>query len=191
MTVQPLYDEEPGRSAASSGMGGVALSNDIVIPYFTDLTNTEQKQRRLPGIAAGEQITAIAMTEPGTGSDLSRIRARAPGPATTTSSTARRPSSPTGRTPTSSQRRSARATTRAAASRSSSSRGGWRGVERPARGEGSHRHPHRLLPELSLRRGGRDGEVVGHRAPEPHRRPGPRPLTAPPPTHDPTKAGHG
>ena len=76
MTVQPLYDEEPGRSAASSGMGGVALSNDIVIPYFTDLTNTEQKQRRLPGIAAGEQITAIAMTEPGTGSDLSRIRAR-------------------------------------------------------------------------------------------------------------------
>ncbi len=69
--------EELGRSAASSGMGGVALSNDIVFPYFTDLTTDEQKQRWLPGIAAGELVTAIAMTEPGTGSDLSGIRTTA------------------------------------------------------------------------------------------------------------------
>jgi alkylation response protein AidB-like acyl-CoA dehydrogenase len=69
--------EELGRSASSSGMGGVALSNDIVFPYFTDLTNEEQKQRWLPGIARGELITAVAMTEPGTGSDLSGIRTTA------------------------------------------------------------------------------------------------------------------
>ncbi|MBR7743577.1 acyl-CoA dehydrogenase family protein [Phycicoccus sp. BSK3Z-2] len=69
--------EELGRSAASSGMGGVALSNDIVFPYFTDLTTEEQKERWLPGIAAGELVTAIAMTEPGTGSDLAGIRTSA------------------------------------------------------------------------------------------------------------------
>ena len=69
--------EELGRSAVSSGTGGIALSNDIVFPYFTDLTNDEQKGRWLPGIAAGELITAIAMTEPGTGSDLSGIRTSA------------------------------------------------------------------------------------------------------------------
>lgn len=56
---------------------GIALSNDITIPYFTDLTTDEQKRRWLPGIAAGELITAIAMTEPGTGSDLAGIRTSA------------------------------------------------------------------------------------------------------------------
>ncbi|KHL10597.1 alkylation response protein AidB-like acyl-CoA dehydrogenase [Mumia flava] len=69
--------EELGRNPVSSGMGCVALQNDIVFPYFTDLTNDEQKRRWLPGIARGELVTAIAMTEPGTGSDLSGIRTRA------------------------------------------------------------------------------------------------------------------
>ncbi len=69
--------EELGRSAASSGVGGIALSNDIVLPYFTDLTNDEQKRRWLPGIASGELVTAVAMTEPGTGSDLAGIRTTA------------------------------------------------------------------------------------------------------------------
>lgn len=72
-----VMNEELGRSAVSSGAGGVSLSNDIVFPYFTDLTNDEQKQRWLPGIASGEKIVAVAMTEPGTGSDLSGIRTRA------------------------------------------------------------------------------------------------------------------
>ncbi|GAB3113767.1 acyl-CoA dehydrogenase family protein [Janibacter alkaliphilus] len=72
-----VMNEELGRGAVSSGTGGIALSNDIVFPYFTGLTTDEQKQRWLPGIASGELITAIAMTEPGTGSDLSGIATRA------------------------------------------------------------------------------------------------------------------
>lgn len=72
-----IMAEELSRNPVSSGMAGIALSNDITIPYFTDLTSDEQKQRWLPGIAAGELITAIAMTEPGTGSDLAGIRTTA------------------------------------------------------------------------------------------------------------------
>ncbi|WP_239066170.1 acyl-CoA dehydrogenase family protein [Microbacterium hibisci] len=72
-----IMGEELARNPVSDGMACIALSNDIVIPYFTDLTNDEQKQRWLPGIAAGELIVAIAMTEPGTGSDLSGIRSSA------------------------------------------------------------------------------------------------------------------
>ncbi|WP_394553050.1 acyl-CoA dehydrogenase family protein [Agromyces sp. MMS24-JH15] len=72
-----VMGEELARNPVSSGMAGIALSNDIVIPYFTDLTNDEQKRRWLPGIAAGTLITAVAMTEPGTGSDLAGIRTRA------------------------------------------------------------------------------------------------------------------
>ena len=69
--------EELGRSAVSSGTGGVALSNDIVFPYFTGLADAAQRERWLPGMASGELIVAVAMTEPGTGSDLSGIRTRA------------------------------------------------------------------------------------------------------------------
>ncbi|WP_432790443.1 acyl-CoA dehydrogenase family protein [Brevibacterium sp. K11IcPPYGO002] len=72
-----IMSEELARNPVSSGMGCIALSNDITIPYFTDLTNDEQKRRWLPGIASGELITAIAMTEPGTGSDLASIRTTA------------------------------------------------------------------------------------------------------------------
>jgi len=53
------------------------LHNDIVAPYLLDLANEEQKQRWLPGFCTGELITAIAMTEPGTGSDLQGIKTRA------------------------------------------------------------------------------------------------------------------
>ncbi len=72
-----IMAEELSRNPVSSGIAGIALSNDIVIPYFTDLTNDEQKQRWLPGIAKGELIVAVAMTEPGTGSDLAGIRTTA------------------------------------------------------------------------------------------------------------------
>ena len=62
---------------AYAGIGGagqgLTLHNDITTPYFTDICNDEQKVRWLPGIASGELITAIAMTEPGTGSDLAGI----------------------------------------------------------------------------------------------------------------------
>jgi len=52
---------------------GIGLHNDIVLPYLLSLANDEQRQRWLPKMASGETIGAIAMTEPGTGSDLSGI----------------------------------------------------------------------------------------------------------------------
>ncbi|GAB2551730.1 acyl-CoA dehydrogenase family protein [Nocardia heshunensis] len=59
-----------------SGLG-FGLHNDVIAPYLLDLANEEQKQRWLPGFCSGEIITAIAMTEPGTGSDLQGIKTRA------------------------------------------------------------------------------------------------------------------
>ncbi|MBB3039412.1 acyl-CoA dehydrogenase family protein [Hoyosella altamirensis] len=56
---------------------GFMLHNDVVQPYLTELANEEQKQRWLPGFVSGEIITAIAMTEPGTGSDLQGIKTNA------------------------------------------------------------------------------------------------------------------
>ncbi len=52
---------------------GLTLHNDICLPYFLHLTDEDQKRRWLPGICAGEQITAIAMSEPGIGSDLASM----------------------------------------------------------------------------------------------------------------------
>jgi alkylation response protein AidB-like acyl-CoA dehydrogenase len=49
------------------------LHSDICLPYFLSLATDEQRSRWLPGIASGELITAIAMTEPGIGSDLASM----------------------------------------------------------------------------------------------------------------------
>jgi len=51
----------------------MALHSDIIVPYLATFGNEEQKQRWLPGCASGEIVTALAMTEPGTGSDLAAI----------------------------------------------------------------------------------------------------------------------
>ncbi|MET8796520.1 acyl-CoA dehydrogenase family protein [Nocardia sp. NPDC004568] len=59
-----------------SGLG-FGLHNDVIAPYLMELANDEQKQRWLPKFCSGELITAIAMTEPGTGSDLQGIKTRA------------------------------------------------------------------------------------------------------------------
>ena len=59
-----------------SGLG-FSLHNDVVAPYLLELTTREQKERWLPQFSTGEMITAIAMTEPGTGSDLQGIKTRA------------------------------------------------------------------------------------------------------------------
>ncbi|MBF6181482.1 Acyl-CoA dehydrogenase, short-chain specific [Nocardia otitidiscaviarum] len=59
-----------------SGLG-FGLHNDVIAPYLLELANDEQKARWLPGFCTGEIITAIAMTEPGTGSDLQGIKTRA------------------------------------------------------------------------------------------------------------------
>ena len=60
---------------ARKGAAGIAigLHNDIIGPYLTSLTTEEQKRRWLPGFSSGELISAIAMTEPGAGSDLQGI----------------------------------------------------------------------------------------------------------------------
>jgi acyl-CoA dehydrogenase len=51
----------------------MGLHSDIIVPYIYSFGNDEQKQRFLPGCASGELVTALAMTEPGTGSDLAAL----------------------------------------------------------------------------------------------------------------------
>ncbi|KOO46664.1 acyl-CoA dehydrogenase family protein [Priestia koreensis] len=70
-----IINEELER--VGSGLVGISLHNDIVIPYIIAYGTDEQKRRWLPKSATGEIITAIAMTEPGTGSDLANIRTTA------------------------------------------------------------------------------------------------------------------
>lgn len=60
-----------------SATPALSLQNDVVGPYMAKLTNDEQKQRWLPGFASGELIGAIAMSEPGAGSDLAGIKTSA------------------------------------------------------------------------------------------------------------------
>ncbi|MEU2561103.1 acyl-CoA dehydrogenase family protein [Streptomyces longispororuber] len=62
--------------AGAAGLA-IGLHNDIVGPYLTGLGTEEQKRRWLPGFCDGSLITAIAMTEPGAGSDLQGIRTTA------------------------------------------------------------------------------------------------------------------
>ncbi len=69
--------EEVSRVNALSFGLTVSLQDDLVLHYLLDLTNNEQKQRWLPGFAAGELIGALAMSEPGAGSDLRGIRTTA------------------------------------------------------------------------------------------------------------------
>ena len=68
-----VLNEEVARSALGGGGLGMMLHNDITTPYFIEYCTDEQRSRWLPGIASGELVTAIAMTEPGTGSDLQSI----------------------------------------------------------------------------------------------------------------------
>jgi len=51
----------------------MGLHSDIIVPYLYAFGSEDQRQRWLPGCASGELVTAIAMTEPGTGSDLAAI----------------------------------------------------------------------------------------------------------------------
>ena len=70
-----VLSEEQTRSGASGP--GFSVHSDIIVPYLTSLGTHEQKQRWLPGCVSGETITAIAMTEPGAGSDLQGVRTTA------------------------------------------------------------------------------------------------------------------
>ncbi len=62
--------------AAHAGNVGLsfAVHNDICLPYLAEVGNATQRQRWLPGFVRGELIAAIAMTEPGAGSDVAAIR---------------------------------------------------------------------------------------------------------------------
>ncbi|WIY63691.1 acyl-CoA dehydrogenase family protein [Bacillus arachidis] len=88
----PMVDERYGGAGADFGYSvivneelekvgssliGIGLHNDIVVPYFTQYGTEEQQKRWLPKCVSGEYITAIAMTEPGAGSDLASIRTTA------------------------------------------------------------------------------------------------------------------
>jgi long-chain-acyl-CoA dehydrogenase len=72
-----IMAEESARAGVVSAGMVIGLHNDIILPYFIAYANAEQKQRWLPGMCSGELITAIAMTEPDTGSDLAAIRTTA------------------------------------------------------------------------------------------------------------------
>src|ERR1700691_5457883 len=65
---------EETQLAGVGGFGlGITLHNDICLPYFLSYCDERQRERWLDGIASGELITAIAMTEPGIGSDLAAM----------------------------------------------------------------------------------------------------------------------
>jgi acyl-CoA dehydrogenase len=70
-----IVSEEQSRIGASGP--GFSVHSDIIVPYLITLATDEQKQRWLPGCVTGETITAIAMTEPGAGSDLQGVRTSA------------------------------------------------------------------------------------------------------------------
>ena len=62
---------------AGDSATGFSLHSDIVANYLLNFGNEAQKQQWLPNMASGEVVTAIAMTEPGTGSDLQAVRTSA------------------------------------------------------------------------------------------------------------------
>src|SRR5499425_1315324 len=70
-----IFNEEMAKAGATGP--GFAVHNDINGPYFQRLATPEQCERWLPGYCSGELITAIAMTEPGAGSDLQGMRTTA------------------------------------------------------------------------------------------------------------------
>ncbi|NEB02798.1 acyl-CoA dehydrogenase family protein [Streptomyces sp. SID13726] len=70
-----VLQEESSRALVT--LGTVRTQLDVVLPYFLAYADEDQRRRWLPGLAAGTLLTAIAMTEPGTGSDLAGIRTTA------------------------------------------------------------------------------------------------------------------
>jgi acyl-CoA dehydrogenase len=70
-----VIQEESARANVTLGTFRTHL--DVVLPYLLKLANAEQRDRWFPGLASGELFLAIAMTEPGTGSDLAGVKATA------------------------------------------------------------------------------------------------------------------
>jgi alkylation response protein AidB-like acyl-CoA dehydrogenase len=72
-----IVGEETQRAGVGGFGLGITLHNDICLPYFLSYCTEPQRERWLPGIVSGELITALAMTEPGIGSDLAAMSTRA------------------------------------------------------------------------------------------------------------------
>jgi acyl-CoA dehydrogenase len=72
-----LFTEELGHTGCAGPAVGYPLHNDIVLPYILHYATESAKQKWLPKAVSGEAILAIAMTEPGAGSDLQGMRATA------------------------------------------------------------------------------------------------------------------
>ncbi|MEV0248154.1 acyl-CoA dehydrogenase family protein [Nocardia sp. NPDC050712] len=70
-----VLQEEAQRALVT--LSTVRTQVDVILPYFLEYANAEQRQRWFPGLAAGRLLTAVAMTEPGTGSDLAGMRSTA------------------------------------------------------------------------------------------------------------------
>lgn len=68
-----IFLEEVCRAGVMNAGLGISNHADVVVPYIIKYGTAEQQQRWLPGLAAGELVGAIAMTEPNTGSDLAAI----------------------------------------------------------------------------------------------------------------------
>ena len=73
------YNAVVSEEVANFGLTGIGfnLHSDIAVPYLMAYGTEEQKHKYLPGCVSGEIITAIAMTEPGTGSDLQNVKTNA------------------------------------------------------------------------------------------------------------------
>lgn len=71
MKFNAIVGEET--AAAGVSFGNYSVHSNLILPYLLKYATDEQKQRWLPGFASGDLMTAIAMTEPGTGSDLANI----------------------------------------------------------------------------------------------------------------------
>jgi acyl-CoA dehydrogenase len=72
-----VFAEELGRSTYGGFTITVLVHTDLAMPYLTNFGSDEQKERWLPGMVTGEQLTAIAVTEPDAGSDVAAMRTTA------------------------------------------------------------------------------------------------------------------
>ena len=70
-----VLQEEAARALVT--LSTVRTQLEVILPYFLHYANAEQRERWFPGLAAGTLLTAVAMTEPGTGSDLAGMRTTA------------------------------------------------------------------------------------------------------------------
>jgi len=72
-----IVNEETARLGVSGFGLGLGLHSDIAVPYIIHYGSETQKKKYLPKLVSGEMIAAIAMTEPGTGSDLQGVKTTA------------------------------------------------------------------------------------------------------------------